>query len=89
MSKLGFIGTHVAAIVFTLVSMGCGSLHSDYVEQDADTYEYAQPKLEEWAKFKQDPEWEAIVKDKGIAWESRILRAKKSIAGEKASEEEN
>ena len=67
------------ACLMLSTSVGCGSLQEDYVAADRETYDYAQPKLEEWAKQKGDPEWEEIVKVKGTAWDARITRAEKKL----------
>ena len=65
-------------LVLTLCFGGCYTSYpgANYVEADQSTYEYAQPKLEEWAKEK-GGEWPDIVKDKGISWKARLERAKK------------
>lgn len=63
---------------FALFLSGCGGLHAEYVAADRATFEYAQPKLEEWAEEKDD-EWKAVVKAKGLAWEARIKRAEEAL----------
>lgn len=68
---------------FLLLITGCKTTYpgESYVAADEETYIYAQPKLEEWAKFKAeqgDDEWIPIVKNKGISWKARIERAKKA-----------
>lgn len=70
-------------LITFLLFTGCCSTHpgESYVASDEETYLYAQPKLEEWAKIKAeqgDPDWEGIVKNKGISWKARIERAKKA-----------
>ena len=75
------------AVVLSLVLVlaGCGSLHEQYVEADRQTYEFAAPKLKEWAQSKttpEDDEWVGIVDDKLTSWEARIARAKKHLEEE-------
>ena len=67
--------------VMVCLMVGCSLTYPGeaYVEADEATYKYAQPKLEEWAARKKaegDPDWEPIVKNKGISWKARITRAK-------------
>lgn len=63
-------------MVLVLSFSGCGAYPgASYVEADQSTYDYAQPKLEEWAEAK-GGDWPTIVKNKGISWETRIKRAK-------------
>ena len=78
-------GLHRLAMLSAFMALftGCGSLHEDYVASDRETYIYAQPKLEEWAKQKNDPEWEEIVRIKGIAWEVKITRAEENLKKDK------
>jgi len=69
-------------LCFLLLFAGCSSLQESYVRADRLTYEYAQPKLVEWAEMKAkegDKDWLVIVRNKGISWESRIARAEKSL----------
>lgn len=70
------------ALLFVLLLTGCGTTYpgASYIDADEATYNYAQPKLEEWAKMKAaggDEDWELIVMNKGISWKARIDRAKK------------
>lgn len=68
-------------MVSVLALAGCCTAYpgQSYVEADEKTYNYAQPKLEEWAEAK-GGDWPEIVKDKGISWKARIDRAKKKVA---------
>ena len=65
-------------LILVLSATGCCTSHPGeaYVEADQSTYDYAQPKLEEWAAAKAG-DWPGIVKDKGISWQARIDRAGK------------
>ena len=58
-----------------LIGGCCAYPGSGYVAADESTYNYAQPKLVQWALFK-GGDWPIIVKNKGIAWKARIDRAK-------------
>lgn len=70
-----------------LVFVGCCTTYpgASYVASDESTYNYAQPKLEEWAEAK-GGDWPVIVKNKGISWKSKFTRAKKKGAEEDPSE---
>ena len=46
-----------------------------YVDADERTYNYAQPKLVEWAASK-GGDWPEIVENKGVSWKARVDRAK-------------
>ena len=67
-------------IASILLLSGCCAYPGEaYVEADAVTYEYAQPKLVEWAEMKAkagDEEWRKIVKNKGLSWKARVDRAR-------------
>jgi len=76
-------GLWMGIVMILMLFTGCCTTYpgESYVSADEETYIYAQPKLEEWAKFKKeqgDDEWEMIVKNKGISWKARVERAKKA-----------
>jgi hypothetical protein len=71
----------MAILVIATTTMGCGSLHADYVAADRETYTFAAPKLTEWAGT-QDDEWKGIVKNKLTSWEARVERAEKKLEEE-------
>lgn len=66
-------------VLLVALTVGCCTAYpgESYVKSDQATYDYAQPKLEEWAEGK-GGDWPGIVKDKGISWQARIDRAKKA-----------
>lgn len=63
--------------VMVCLMAGCCTTYpgAAYIEADEATYEYAQPKLEEWAEAK-GGDWPAIVENKGISWKARITKGK-------------
>ncbi len=65
-------------LILVLSMGGCCTAYpgASYVSADESTYNYAQPKLVEWADRK-GGDWPSIVEDKGISWKARIYRAKK------------
>jgi len=68
-----------------IVLAGCSSYPGQsYIEQDAATYEWAAPKLREWAEIKDDAEWILAVDAKLQSWEARYTKA--SEVGEATSE---
>ncbi len=75
------------SVFMALFTTGCCTTYpgASYVESDEATYNYAQPKLEEWAEAK-GGDWPAIVKNKGIAWKAKFIRAKEAGAGDQDTE---
>ena len=69
------------SIFMALFTAGCCTTYpgASYVESDEATYNYAQPKLEEWAEAK-GGDWPIIVKNKGIAWKAKFTGAKEAGA---------
>ena len=80
--KQAFWFDNWGALLLVLFFAGCCTSYpgASYIDADEETYNYAQPKLEEWAKMKAaegDEDWEVIVNGKGISWKARIDRGKK------------
>ncbi len=71
-------------LILVLAMSGCCTTYpgAAYIDADEKTYNYAQPKLEAWAKDK-GADWPKIVKNKGLSWRARIDRAKKMGKKEK------
>jgi len=82
------------AIFLALPITGCCTAYpgAAYVDADESTYNYAAPKLVEWAETKKkagDGEWVKIVQNKNISWKARINRAKKAAEDKKKEEKES
>jgi hypothetical protein len=65
-------------MVLVIAMSGCCAYPGEaYVAADKSTYEWAAPKLKEWAKSKNDPEWDEAVDAKLTSWEARWQKAEK------------
>lgn len=71
-------------LVLITISIGCSTLHKEYVEADRATLDLFGPKIEKW--LEQEPgvalvnsESVGLAKDTLTSWESRVKRAEQAL----------